>query len=168
MPMKDALLAEFEQEMKTTRKVLDHIPAGQFDFKPHPKSWKLSELASHVVNIPYWGALTMESQEFDYAPVGGPPPKTPEAASKEELVEVFEKNAAGMRSALAAASDEDLMKPWTLKAGGQSLFTLPRAAVLRSMVMNHHIHHRAQLSVYLRLAGGTVPAMYGPSADEQQ
>jgi uncharacterized damage-inducible protein DinB len=167
MALKDAILAEFDQEMGTTRKVLNHIPDDQFEFRPHPKSWTMAELGSHVCNIPFWGSLTLESEEFDYAPVGAPPPKTPLAGSKKELIETFETNVAAMRSALNGASDEDLMKSWTLLVGGHKLFTRPRMEVLRAFVMNHHIHHRAQLSVYLRLSGGTVPAMYGPSADEQ-
>lgn len=167
MPISDALLPEFDQEMANTRKVLERVPDDRLDFKPHQKSWKMGGLATHVATIPSWTALTIARESLDIAPVGEPPYKSPEASSQKELLEIFDKNVADARSAIAGASDEHLFKPWSLLAGGNTIFTMPRAAVIRSMIMNHGIHHRAQLCVYLRLVDVPVPGMYGPSADEQ-
>lgn len=110
--------------------------------------------------------MTIERDSFDYAPPGAPPYKEEPAKTSQELLERFDENNAKFRAALAAVKDEDLAKPWALLAGGQTVFSMPRIVVLRSFVMNHAIHHRAQLGVYLRLNNIPVPGMYGPSADE--
>ena len=166
MKISDALLPEFDQEMAKTRVVLERCPEDKFGWKPHPKSFSMAALASHVANIPGWGVYTIAQDSFDVAPAGAPPMKEEPAASRKELLEKFDKAVGEARNALAGASDDHLMKPWSLLAGGQSLFTMPRVAVFRTMVMNHGIHHRAQLGVYLRLNDIPVPAIYGPSADE--
>jgi len=116
-----------------------------------------------VAEMPSWGVATMQAESLDLA--GGGTGLT--ASSRQQLLAEFDKNIASARAAIAAASDQDFMVPWTLKMGDHVIFTLPRIAVIRSMVMNHVIHHRAQLSVYYRLNGVPVPGMYGPSADEQ-
>jgi len=167
MPISDFLLPEFDQEMANTRKVLERVPEDRFDFTPHPKSWKMQGLATHVATIPSWTTYTIELDSLDIAPPGEPPYKSPEFTSQKDLLEKFDQNVAAARSAIAGASDETLLKPWSLLAGGKTLFTMPRAAVIRSMVMNHGIHHRAQLCIYLRLIDVPMPGMYGPSADEQ-
>lgn len=113
-----------------------------------------------------WGAMTLNTESFDVAPVGQPPMKYPPFTSVAAMLETFDRNVADFRSALAAADDAAMMKSWSLLVAGNASFTMPRAAVLRSMIMNHLIHHRAQLTVYLRLLGEPVPALYGPSADE--
>ena len=167
MPISDFILPEFDQEMANTRKVLERVPDDRWDWKPHQKSWNMSSLATHVAFIPSWDVDTIGKDSLDIAPPGAPPYKAPVASSRKELLELFDKHVSAARAALAGASDDHLLKPWSLLAGGKTLFTMPRAAVIRSMVMNHGIHHRAQLCVYLRLADIPMPGMYGPSADEQ-
>jgi uncharacterized damage-inducible protein DinB len=167
MKISDALLPEFDQEAATTRKVLARVADDKLGFKPHEKSWDMAALASHIANLPSWAVDTLTKDSLDYAPPGGEPYKMPKAASsQEELLDLFDKNSSAARQAIAATSDEDFMKPWTLLGGGKPIFTMPRIAVLRGTVMNHAVHHRGQLSVYLRLNNIPVPAMYGPSADE--
>lgn len=167
MKISETLLPEFDQEMANTHKVLERVPAAKFSWKPHPKSFEFGALAAHVANMADWANLTLESDSFDYAPPGAPPYETPKFASTQDLVAAFDKSVANARTALAGADDSKMMAPWTLMAGGKSLMTMPRVAVIRTFVMNHIIHHRAQLTVYLRLNDIPVPGLYGPSADEQ-
>jgi uncharacterized damage-inducible protein DinB len=166
MPISAALLPEFDQEMANTRKVLERLPDERWTWKPHPKSWPLGNLANHVATIPGWATYTIELDQLDVAPVDGPPLPRTIANSQAELLALFDQQVASARKAIEGASDEHLLKPWTLLAAGKTFFTMPRAAVLRSIVMNHHIHHRAQLTMYLRLNDIPMPGMYGPSADE--
>jgi uncharacterized damage-inducible protein DinB len=166
MPIADALLPEFDQEMSNTRKVLDRCPEDKFGWKPHPKSFPMGSLATHLANMVGWMTEVIAKDSLDIAPPGAPPYKEDPAASRKELLEKFDRNVAASRAALAGAADDRLMQPWSLLAGGHPIFTLPRIAVIRGMVMNHSIHHRAQLGVYLRLNDVPVPAIYGPSADE--
>jgi uncharacterized damage-inducible protein DinB len=161
-----ALLPEFDHEMANTRKTLERCPEGKFEFTPHPKSFTMGRLATHIANMPAWGVYVIDMESFDVAPVGAPPFKEDPIKTTKGLVETFDKGVAAARAAIAKASDEHLMKTWTLLAGGQTIFAMPRAVVLRAMVMSHMIHHRAQLGVYLRLNDIPVPALYGPSADE--
>ncbi len=165
--IRDALLPEFDQEMANTRKVLDRCPEDKYGYKPHPKSFSMGSLATHIVNMTGWTVNTMEADTFDIAPPGAPPYKEEPIATRQELLARFDKNAAAARAAIAGASDEHLMKTWSLLSGGQKIFSMPRIACIRGMIMNHTIHHRAQLTVYLRLNDVPVPALYGPSADEQ-
>jgi uncharacterized damage-inducible protein DinB len=167
MSLKDALLPEFDMEMASTRKTLERVPEDKFGWKPHDKSFSMGHLASHLANLPNWAVFTLQQDSIDIAPIDGPKATTPRAKSKKELLEIFDKNLADGRAAIAAASDELMTQPWSLKAGGQTVFTIPKAAVLRTWVMNHNVHHRAQLGVYLRLNDVPVPSVYGPSADEQ-
>lgn len=160
-----SLLPEFDQEMAGTRKVLERVPEDAFGWKPHPKSFSMGDLATHVANLPTWMSLTLEQDSFDVSP-GGEAMKTPPAASRAELLNRFDEALATARASLAAATDDRFAGSWSLLANGQTVFTMPRAAVVRSFVMNHLIHHRAQLCVYLRLRDVPVPALYGPSADE--
>ena len=162
MPIVDALLPEFDHDMTTTRKVLERVPADRFDWKPHVKSFSLGALATHVATLPTWGAEALAQSEFDIA--GSQPPATP--PSKAELMATFDKSVATTRSALAGKTDTELMATWTLNRGDKAIFSMPKANVLRSFVLNHLIHHRGQLSVYLRLLDVSVPSIYGPSADE--
>jgi uncharacterized damage-inducible protein DinB len=162
MPISAALLPEFDQEMANMRKTLARIPDAKLDWKPDPKSMSMGGLGTHIANMGEWAAITMNTESLDYTTAAQPP----EVKTTAELLERFDKNMAGARAAIAAASDADLMKTWSLTAQGKALFTMPRIAVLRSMIMNHLIHHRGQLTVYFRLNGIPVPALYGPSADE--
>ena len=167
MKISETVLPEFDQEMANTRKALERVPTAKFSWKPHPKSSEFGALAAHITNLPDWAGLTMQADSFDYAPPGAPPYQTPKYASTEELVAAFDKSVAQARSALAAADDATFLAPWSLLAGGKTMMTMPRIAVIRTFVMNHTIHHRAQLGVYLRLNDIPVPGVYGPSADEQ-
>jgi len=167
MKISDSILPEFDQEMANTRKVLERVPEGKGDWKPHAKSMTFAGLTAHIANMPDWAGLTMDSDSFDYAPPGAPPYETPKFASNKELLEAFDKSVAKARAALVAADDGKYMGPWTLMAGGQTIMTMPRIAVVRSFVMNHTIHHRAQLGVYLRLNDIPLPQLYGPTADEK-
>lgn len=167
MALSESLLPEFDMEMAGTRKTLQRVPDDKFDFKPHAKSMTLRQLAVHLALFPSWMVDTLDKSSFDYAPVGGEPYKPPEVKSHKDLVEIFDRDTAKARASLKAASDAQLMETWTLLAGGKTIFAMPRIAVLRGMVMNHMIHHRAQLGVYLRLNDIPLPALYGPSADEQ-
>lgn len=168
MSMNQALLPEFDQEIANTQKTLERVPEEKLDWKPHTKSGTMGWLAGHVANLPSWAAIVINQDSLDLAPGGAPPPALPAPSSRRELLESFEKNAALGRAAIAGASDEHLLKPWTLLKAGATVMTLPRIAVVRSFVMNHLIHHRAQLGVYLRMNDIPVPALYGPSADEGQ
>ncbi|HTC37147.1 MAG TPA: DinB family protein [Bryobacteraceae bacterium] len=167
MKISDSLLPEFDQEMANTRKVLERVPEGKGDWKPHAKSSTFAALSAHLANMPDWAGLTLQTDSFDYAPPGAPPYVTPTFASNKDLLAAFDKSVAEARAALAAADDKTMLAPWTLMAGGKTMMTMPRVAVIRSFVMNHTIHHRAQLGVYLRLNDVPVPGMYGPTADEQ-
>ena len=166
MPISESLLYEFDHEMANTRKMLERVPDDRLDWRPHAKSWNMVALATHVAFIPGWTVDTIEKDSLDFAPPGAPPYQNPVASSKADLLAKFDRNVAAARAALAGASDEHLAKPWTLLAGGHEIFTMPRTVVLRSFVLNHGIHHRAQLGLYLRLNDVPVPGMYGPSADE--
>jgi uncharacterized damage-inducible protein DinB len=166
MPMNQALLPEYDHEIANTRKTLERVPDGKFDWKPHSKSMAMGALAVHVASIPQWAGMTLQTPQFDVKPVGGQPVQQPDLKTRAEILAFFDKASAEARAALAGASDESLMTPWSLLAEGKPIFTMPRVAVLRSMIMNHMIHHRAQLGVYLRLNDIPVPGHYGPSADE--
>jgi uncharacterized damage-inducible protein DinB len=166
MSLNQSLLPEFDQEMASTRKVLERVPEAKLAWKPHAKSFSMAALAQHLAMLPAWGSYTLEGDSFDLAAPGAmemPPPP----ASRQELLALFDASVAKFRAALVAADDARLLAPWSLVKGSQTIFTMPRLAVLRSMVMNHSIHHRAQLGVYLRLNDVPVPGLYGPSADEQ-
>lgn len=168
MTIGQSMLPEFDQEMQNTRKTLERIPEDKWNWKPHDKSGTVGWLASHIATLPGWLAMTINTEQLDYAPVNGPAYQPPKIENRKELLAIFDKECAGGRAALAAVSDQDLMKGWTLLAGGKTIFTMPRIACIRGFVMNHLIHHRAQLGVYFRLLGVPVPALYGPSADEGQ
>ena len=166
MPISQMILPEFDHEMENTRKTLERVPEDKFTWKTHEKSTSLGGLATHLANIPSWTAQTFDRDELDIAPPGQPPYRVEEAKSRAVLLEAFDKNVAAARAALQAATDENWQGKWSLLHGGKPIFTLPRTAVMRGFVMNHMIHHRAQLGVYLRLLDVPVPSIYGPSADE--
>ena len=161
-----SLAAEFEQEMKTTREVLSRVPADKADWKPHPKSYSISDLAIHITNIAsIWMPITLQEDELDLSP-GRFPKRT--FTTTEELVAEFDKNVETSRKAVSEAKDEQMGSKWTLRSGDHVVFSMPRAVVLRSFVMNHLIHHRGQLTVYLRLLDVPLPSVYGPTADESR
>ncbi|HEX5705784.1 MAG TPA: DinB family protein [Pyrinomonadaceae bacterium] len=166
MKLSDTLLPEFDHEMDGTRRTLERVPDGRFDWRPHEKSTPLGDLATHLANIPTWVNHTFNGEELDIAPPGQPPLRATPATSREDLLATFDRNLAAARAAISEASNEQMMGTWTLLHGGRTVLSMPRVAVLRSFVMNHMIHHRAQLGVYLRLNDIPVPSIYGPSADE--
>jgi uncharacterized damage-inducible protein DinB len=164
MSIAQSMLPEFDHEMENTRKTLERIPENKLDYKPDPKSMSMGVLASHIAEMAGWLQSMAETPELDI-----PPDFKPFiATSRKQLLDTFDKNVAKSRAALAGLGDQALMQNWTLKFGGKAMFTMPRIAVYRGMTMNHIIHHRAQLTVYYRLNGVPVPALYGPSADEGQ
>jgi len=163
MAIVDALLPEFDHEMAVTRKVIERVDDAQFGWKPHEKSMSLGRLATHVAEIPQWGQTILTQPEFNM--VDGEHKPTA-AATTSAVLELFDGQVKTIRALLAARTDAELMSTWTFKQNGKELFGMPRAAAWRSWVMNHLIHHRGQLSVYLRLTGSKVPGIYGPSADE--
>ena len=163
MSMNSALIAEFQQESENTRKMLERIPVEKFSWKPHDKSYDLVTLARHIAEMAGWAGFTVNANELDFATMDYTPPVI---NSLKDLMDLFEKNRADCIASLEKATDEIMMQPWTLRNGTHVIFTLPKIVVLRSMVFNHIIHHRGQLSVYLRLLDVPVPGMYGPSADE--
>ena len=166
MTISQGLLGEFDHEMANTRKTLERVPDDKFDWKPHAKSRTMGALAAHIALLPQWVAVTVNSDTFDVSSAEGRRPPQPALKTRAEVLAAFDKNVPEARAAIAGASDEVLLAPWSLLNGGKPVFTLPRAAVVRAMFLNHEIHHRAQLGVYLRLNDIPLPATYGPSADE--
>ncbi len=168
MTIGQSMLPEFDQEMQNTRKVLERCPDEKWNWKPHDKSGTVGWLAGHIATLPGWTTMTIKTEELDYAPVNGPSYQPPKTDDRAQALAVFDKEVAEARAALAGVSDDEMMKGWKLLAGGQEIFVMPRIACIRGFVMNHLIHHRAQLTVYFRLLNVAVPGLYGPSADEKQ
>ena len=161
-----SLLPEFDLETANTRKILALVPETNLDFTPHPKSMTLARLAGHLSEIPLWASMTLVQDELDLRPNGVSAYQAHVFASRAETLAFFDENLVKARALLAGLSDEDMMRTWSLKDNGQVLLAMPKVAVLRSFVMNHMIHHRAQLGVYLRMNNVAIPGVYGPSADE--
>jgi uncharacterized damage-inducible protein DinB len=157
------MLPEFDQEMASTRKMLERVPDEHLAFKPHEKSYSLLDLAGHVATLPTWVGVTLNTTGMDL----DEPWERPSLTSRRDLLEAFDKAVEDARPVLESASADDFTVTWTLRSGDQVWFALPRSAVYRSFALNHLIHHRAQLGVYLRLLDVPVPGMYGPSADEK-
>ncbi len=166
MAIRDAILPEFDHEMQTTRKVLERVPEDKPDWKPHETSMPIARLAGHIAEMVGFGAMTFQGDSFDFAPAGKPVMQPTVMSSRKQLLEIFDKNVAATRAALSKASDEEMQKVWTLLNGGKTFFSMPRITAIRSMILNHIIHHRGQLSVYLRMNKVPVPSIYGPSGDE--
>ncbi len=167
MTIAEVFLAEFDQEMRSTRRMLECIRADVLQFQPHPKSMTLARLAGHIAEMPEWGTNTAKLDSLDINPDCGPGLEPYSAINTTDLLAFFDKNVAAAHEAIGEVSNEGMHAVWTLLSGGTPLFTLPRIAVLKSMILNHIIHHRAQLSVYLRMEDITIPGMYGPSADDK-
>jgi uncharacterized damage-inducible protein DinB len=163
MSLSQSLLPEFDQEMASTRRLLERVPTDKFAWTPHDKSTPLGKLASHVANLPSMASLAVSSPELN---VAGPRTPQPTAETTEELLANFDRAAAAARVSIAGASDEDLFQKFTLRNGERVMFSLPKISALRTFFLSHVIHHRGQLTVYLRLNDIPVPGLYGPSADE--
>lgn len=164
MTLGQMIAAELQQEARSTRKMLERLPSDKFSWQPHEKSMTLSRLAGHIVEMLMWTNATLKQDELDFATSDYKPKDYTEAS---ELVADFDNNIADAVEILNSTSDETMMQNWRLRSGEQIFFEMPKAAVMRTMVMNHIIHHRGQLSVYMRLLDVPVPSIYGPSADEQ-
>lgn len=164
MPLNQFLLQELEQESINTRKMLQRVPEEHFGWKPHEKSNTLGRLASHVAEITHWISRALSGDEYDLAEANFKPAN---AATSSELMQIFEDKLAKAKEDLQTAGDDVFTQKWKLRHGEQVMFELPKIAVIRSVALNHIIHHRAQLSVYLRLLNIPVPGMYGPTADER-
>ena len=157
-------LNAFDHIVAGCRTALEAVPDDRLDWRPHEKSWTLGELATHVAMIPNWTMPTLTMSELDIGAGDGPPPN-PELTSSGDLVAALDRSAAAARQTIEATSDEVFASSWTMKVGGETRFTMPKAIVLRSFILDHLIHHRAQLGVYLRLLDVPVPQMFGPTAD---
>lgn len=158
------LLSEYDHEMANTRRALANIADEALSFRPHERSWTLAELATHVANVPNWLVMTLAGPEFD---LGGNVDHPEVPSDTRELLARFDQAVAAGREALSTTPEAALAEAWTLRNGDHVLFTLPRSAVIRTTILNHMIHHRGQLTVYLRLTGAPVPSLYGPSGDER-
>jgi uncharacterized damage-inducible protein DinB len=167
MPIAQTLLPEFDHEMRTTRSLVERLPEARGQWQPHPKSMTLGQLAAHVTAMIKWAGATIRLTELDLSSPDAAQYAPPRFETTAALVEALDANVGAAREAIAGASDADLSVRWTLKSGEHTILSLPRAAALRSFVMNHHIHHRGQLSVYLRLLDVPLPSIYGPTADEK-
>lgn len=160
------ILPEFELEMASTRKVLERVPNDKLEWKAHPKSNSVGWVMSHLVEIPGWVEATLTGDTWDIAPKGGEPYKTPMLKSHEEALKLFDANVETAKKMIAATSDADFEKNWSLLMGGETIISMPKLGVIRTWVLNHTIHHRAFLLSYLRLLDIPLPGMYGPSGDE--
>ncbi|HTQ98266.1 MAG TPA: DinB family protein [Candidatus Acidoferrum sp.] len=162
MPIAQALLPEFDHEMATTRRMLERFPEDKAEWKPDDTCMTLGRLAGHVSELSAWVVPTIAQDELVMDPSYAPTVMK----SRADTLKQFDENVAASRKAIAGASDETLMKPWSLVVQGKKVVTLPKVAVLRSFVMNHMIHHRGQLAAFYRIAKVPVPSIYGPSKDE--
>ncbi|MBL0171673.1 MAG: DinB family protein [Gemmatimonadaceae bacterium] len=156
-----SVLADLDHEIAQTRRMLERVPADHLDFTPHPKSWPLQKLANHLTDFPMWGVITLKQDVLDFAVPFPPGPPVPTTAAG--FVAQFDERMAGFTAALAEATDAQMMETWTMKNGDEVLMAMPRIAVLRGMVVNHMIHHRAQLTIYYRLVGVPVPGSTAPA-----
>lgn len=161
--IKTIAFSDLEKELGVNRALLERVPDDKLDWKPHPKSFSLGALATHVAMLPFWITSTVQNDFFDLSLATHATPP----ANREGILQLFEQISGDMRQALDAASDADLMRPWELRMGDKVLMTMPKIAVIRGMGISHFIHHRGQLSVYLRLLDVPLPPMYGPTADER-
>jgi uncharacterized damage-inducible protein DinB len=164
MSIAEKFLSELKQEAVTTRKILEVVPLEKGDWKPHVKNFSLLQLATHVAELPNYLYTTISQNELDFAK-SDYKPAVP--ASNKELLSIFEKNVKNAEEALMNCSDEEMRKNWTLRSGDTIFFSSPRVSVIRGLCLNHLIHHRAQLGLYLRLLDVPVPGSYGPTADEK-
>ncbi len=155
---------DLEHEIATTRRMLERVPEEHLAWKPHEKSMSLGALASHIANLLWWQTLMLEHDEFDMA---APQPTVTAPESRAALLQEFDEKVAVLREALAQTDEAALARPWTLRRGDHVIFIQPKIAVLRGFGISHMVHHRGQLSVYLRLLDVPVPPSYGPTADEQ-
>lgn len=166
MAIAESILPEFDHETATTRTLLERVPEDKAGWKPHEKSMALGQLAMHIANIPQWASIALERTAYDTNPPGERV-TSPSFESAPNLLQTYDANVSAARALLARTTDAEFMVQWTLKSGGKNMYSMPRVAVFRSFVLNHAVHHRGQLSVYLRLLDVPIPNIYGPTADTQ-
>jgi uncharacterized damage-inducible protein DinB len=164
MAAKDALLPDFDHEMAVTRRVLERVPDHALGWRPHERSFDLGGLAYHLAVIPRWGRSILDHDSYDLLDSSRRPADPP--PSRAAILETFDRHVSDVRRALLERSDAELMAPWALKRGGQLVMSLPRYAAFRSLLLHHTIHHRGQMTVYLRMQGVAIPPIYGATADE--
>ena len=162
MHINELLIGEFGREMASTQKTLERVPADKWDWKPQEKSGSLGWMAAHIATLPGFATITIKTPEFDVVNA-----KIPKVEKPADLLPTFAKSSQEARAALAGVTDEQLQQVWTLKRNGNVMFAMPRYDVLRAMCFNHIVHHRGQLTMYLRQLNVPVPGLYGPSADEK-
>ena len=167
MSIAELLVPELEQELAVTRRLLERVPDDRPDWKPHPRSFSIAHLSQLIVRLPGWVPMMLDRTELDIAPRTGPQFPGYSNEKTATLLAEFDRNASAAKASLSKASDADFTVPWTLFKGGEQVMTQPRYQMLRYMVLNHIVHHRAQLSVYLRMLDVPLPQMYGPTADER-
>jgi len=167
MTLNELFLAELDREVERSRHALEQVPEGKFDWKPHEKSMSFGYLANMVATVPSWIAMEVAKNELDVAPAGGGQMDQTRKDTSEALIKALDKSADEARDALKKTTDEHLMTPWRLLAHGQVVMESPRHVMIRDTI-NHWAHHRGQMTVYLRLLGAKVPALYGPSADDKR
>ncbi len=167
MSMAQVMLEQFKQEVVLTRKALERVPFDKAEWAPHEKSMTLGRLAGHIAEAYSWGTSILTSDEFDMAPPDGEPYQPQVFESTQDVLSAFDEGVSAVEAALPGLTDEAWAEHWSLKSGGEEVFGGPRGEFFGTFVINHVIHHRGQLTVYLRLCGVPVPALYGPSADEQ-
>jgi uncharacterized damage-inducible protein DinB len=167
MSIAESMLPEFDHETATTRTLLERVPEAKADWMPHVKSYSLGQLAIHIATLPQWTPVALKQTEFDTNPPGGSKYAPPAFESLARMLTTYDEGVKAARAMLAATTDAEFMVPWTLKSGGRTVFSMPRAGVFRSFILNHSVHHRGQLSVYLRLCDVPLPNIYGPTADTQ-
>ena len=163
MSLSEVLLAEFDVEAASTRRMLERVPTRSLDFAPHPKSMTLARLSTHIADLPRWASLIVGKDSYDLA-TGNP---IEPAGSTDELLERFDFFRSDFEDRLAGRQDAELLAPWSLRQGEKVIVEMRRAAALRAFVLSHMVHHRGQLSVYLRLLDVPLPQTYGPSADDR-
>ncbi len=167
MKLTELLLAELDREVERSRHALEQVPEGKYDWKPHEKSMIFGYLANMVATIPSWLAMGVTLDELDVAPADGSKMEQARPETSDALLKALDKSAADARSALEKTTDEHLMTSWRLLARGKVVIETPRHVMIQDTI-NHWAHHRGQMTVYLRLMGAKVPALYGPSADDNQ
>jgi uncharacterized damage-inducible protein DinB len=165
MPIAESILPEFDHETATTRVLLERVPEGKAEWRPHVKARSLGELAMHIASLPRWAPVALRQTEFDTHSPDAQASRPPAFESSARMLSAYDEGVASARALLAATTDGEFMVHWTLKSGGKTMFGMPRAGVFRAFILNHAIHHRGQLSVYLRLLDVPLPNIYGPTAD---
>jgi len=167
MKLTELFLAELDREVDRSRRALEEVPAGKYDWKPHDKSMQFGYLSDMVATIPTWIVMQIQQNELDIAPASGGSMTHTRKDTSAEYVKALDESAARARDAFRATTDDHLMTPWRLLARGQVVMEAPRHSMIRDTI-NHWAHHRGQMTVYLRLMGAKVPALYGPSADDKR